>query len=155
MVYVWIGFYVIYRLHVIYSDIVLISMFIHVKYFLWCDSDCYFRLLSALPVKIFKTAMSFYSFLVYMRPIFCRYFLSLIICNVLWWQQHNQNKLISRSFCPSTDFSFYTKLVPVQWFKAPLPSFGVYSFVSNMIKTVLNIRKFCLHLIKLFNFTKW
>ena len=31
MVYVWIGFYIIYRLHVIYSDKVLFSMFINVK----------------------------------------------------------------------------------------------------------------------------
>ena len=38
MVYVWIGFYMIYRLLVIYSYKVLIS-------------DCYFRTLSLLPVS--------------------------------------------------------------------------------------------------------
>ena len=67
MANVWIGFYMIYRLHVIYSEKVLSSMFINVKCLLWCYSDCHFRLLSALPVKIFKQAMSFYRSLVYMR----------------------------------------------------------------------------------------
>ena len=136
MVYVWIGFYMIYRLHVIYSDKVLFSMFINVKCLLWCDPDCYFRLLSALPVKIFKIAMPFYRSLVYMRPIFCRCFLFLIIGNMLWKQMHNQNKLISLSFCTSTDFSVYIKLVPVQLFKALLLFFARKAFVSNMSFTV-------------------
>ena len=124
MVYVWIRFYIIYRLHVIYSDKVLFSMFNNVKCLHWCDPDCYFRLQSALPVKIFKIAMSFYSSFVYMRPIFCRCFLFLMIGNMHWKQMHNQNKLISLSFCTRTDFSVYTKLVPVQWFKAHLLSSG-------------------------------
>ena len=75
MVDVGIGFYMIYRLHVIYSDKVLFSMSINVECHLWCDSYSYFQLLSALPVKIFKIAMSFYGSLVYMHPIFCRCFL--------------------------------------------------------------------------------
>ena len=100
-----------------------VLMFINVKCLLWCDPDDYFRLLSVLPVKIFKIAMTFYRFLVYMHPIFCRYFLFLMIGNMLWKQIHNQKKLIPLSFCTSTDFSVYTKLVPVQWFKAHLLSF--------------------------------
>ena len=84
MGYVWIGFYIIYRLHVPYSNKVLFSMFVNVNCLLWCDCDRCFRLLSALPVKIFKIAMFFYSSLVYMRPIFCRCFLFLIIGNMLW-----------------------------------------------------------------------
>ena len=83
MVYVWIGFYMIYRLHVIYSDTVLFSMFINVKCLLGYDSDFYFRLLSALPVKIFKIAMSFNSSLMFMRPIFCGCFLFLMNGNML------------------------------------------------------------------------
>ena len=55
--FVWIRFYMIYCLQVIYSDKVLISMFINVKCLIQCDSDCCFRLLSALPVKIFKIAI--------------------------------------------------------------------------------------------------
>ena len=83
MVNVWIGFYMIYRLRVIYSDKVWISMFISVTCHLWCDSKSFFRLLRAFPVKIFKFAMSFYSSLVYMCPIFCRCFLFLMISNIL------------------------------------------------------------------------
>ena len=83
IVNVWIGFYMIYRLHVIYSNKVLFSMFINVKYLLWCDLDYYFRLLSAFPVKIFVIAMSFDSSLVYVCLIFCRCFLFLmmVICS--------------------------------------------------------------------------
>ena len=75
MVYVWIGFYMIYRLYVIYSNKVLFSMFINL--------DCYFRLLSALPVKVLKIAIPFHRFFVYMCQIFCRCFLFLMIGNVL------------------------------------------------------------------------
>ena len=82
MVYVWIGFNKIYRSRVIYSDKILFTMFIYVKC-LMINSDCYFRFLSALPVKIFKIAMSFYSSLAYMRPIFYRYVLFLMIGNML------------------------------------------------------------------------
>ena len=79
----WIGFYMIYRLHVTYSDKVSFPMFIKVKCLIWYDSRCHFRLLSALPVKTFQIALFFYSSLVYMHPIFCRYFLFLIIGNIL------------------------------------------------------------------------
>ena len=81
MGYVWIGVYMIYGLHVIYSDKVLCSMLIYIICLLWYDSDCYFRLLSVLPVKIFKIAMSFNGSLGYMRQIFCRCFL---FPGVLW-----------------------------------------------------------------------
>ena len=77
------GFYMIYRLHVTYSDKVSFRMFIKVKCLLLCDSRCHFRLLSALPVKSSKIAIFFYSSLVYMRPIFSRYFLFLMIGNTL------------------------------------------------------------------------
>ena len=50
-------------------------MFINANCLIWWDSNCHFRLLSALPVKSFKIAMSFYSSLVYMRHIFCGCFL--------------------------------------------------------------------------------
>ena len=83
MVYSWIGFYMIYRLHVTYSDKVSFPMFIKVKCLIWCDSRCHFRLLSALPVKSFKIALFFFSSMVYMRPIFCRYSLFLMIGNIL------------------------------------------------------------------------
>ena len=69
----------IYRLHVTYSDKVSFPMFIKVKCLIWCDTRYHFRLLSALPVKSLQIALYFYSSLVYMRPIFCRYFLFLMM----------------------------------------------------------------------------
>ena len=131
MVNVWIGFYMIYSLHVIYSDKVLFSMFINVKCLLWCDPDCYFRLLSALPVEIFKIAMPFYRSLVYMCPILWRCFLFLMIGNMLLKQIQNQNKQISLFFFgTSTDLSVYTKLYLVQWFKAP---FAIFLRVKHLL----------------------
>ena len=67
MVYVLIRFYLIYRLHVIYSNKVLLSIFINIKCLRWYDST-----------------MFFYSSLVHMRPILCRCFCFLMIENMLW-----------------------------------------------------------------------
>ena len=57
------------------------------------------------------------------RHIFCRCFLFFFIigtCNMLRTQIHNHKQLITWSFCTNTDFSVYTKLVSVQWFKVSL-----------------------------------
>ena len=96
----------IYRLHVTYSDKVSFPMFIKDKCLIWCDSRCHFRLLSALPVKSFQIALFFYSSLVYMHPIFCRYFLFLMIGNILLWRIHNQNKLVHCLFEQAQIFLF-------------------------------------------------
>ena len=136
MVYVRIGFYMIYRLHVTYSDTVLFSMFINVKCFLWCDPDCYFRLLCALPVNIFKIAMPFYRSLVYMCSIFCRCFLFLMIGNMLWKQIQNQNKLISLSFVQARIFLFIQNSFQFSDLRHLCYLFSHEAFVGNMHYTV-------------------